>query len=72
MFNFEEIKSALILSRSKGVGASQFKFLIDKYKLPSVALNTWKEEQTMEKSVRRIVQNLIPYSKLFPILISRF
>lgn len=38
-----EIISAVKLSRMPGVGANMFKTLIDKYKLPSIALNTYKK-----------------------------
>ena len=45
MDNFEEIEAAIRLSRSKGVGASMFKTLIDKYNKPSVALDKWNMAQ---------------------------
>ncbi len=45
MKDIDEIEAAIRLSRCKGIGASMFKNLIDKYKKPSIALEEWKKNQ---------------------------
>lgn len=43
MEQLNEIEAAIRLSRNMGVGAVQFKKLIEKYKIPTVALKAWQE-----------------------------
>lgn len=43
MDNINEIEAAIRLSRCKGVGAVQFKKLIEKHKLPSLAYREWNK-----------------------------
>ena len=45
MNDFFEIEAAIRLSRCKGIGASMFKTLINKYKKPTIALEEWKKNQ---------------------------
>ena len=53
MDNYDEIETAIRLSRLKGVGASMFKNLLDRYKYPSKALEKW-QEQTDDKRMRKV------------------
>ena len=48
-----EIFAALELSRKPGVGAKKFKQLINKYKLPSIALSKWLENGKIEERFSR-------------------
>ncbi len=53
-----EIESAILLSRAKGVGAAAFRKLIDEFGLPSLALRNWQERlqgsvQLSEVSIRK-------------------
>ncbi len=49
MDNLKEIETAIKLSRSKGIGASMFKLLIDKYKTPTIAFKAWQEKKDNKK-----------------------
>ncbi len=52
-----EFKAALLLSREKGVGASEFKKLIDKYKSPQIALANWQYNIKPTKALIKVSQN---------------
>ena len=53
MDNYDEIEAAIKLSRLKGVGASTFKILIDKYEYPTIALKAW-QEKAENKKLRKV------------------
>ena len=79
---YDEIKSALILSRIPGVGAATFKELLKKYGSPTIALQHFEKAKTNKKTPLDIqkamafleanseIKMLWPFHKNYPIMLS--
>ena len=52
----QEFEAALLLSREKGVGAAEFKKLIDKYTYPQIAFYHWKTNIKPQKQLIKVSQ----------------